>query len=129
MAGAAQFSSTRYAVELPVPVRLIVDVAPLVALLLIVTVPVSVAAAVGSNSRSSVAVCPAVRVSGVVTPDIVKPVPLIVAALMVTDEVPLDVTLTVCVEGVFRLTLPKATVAEPSVSAAVPVLLGLNFSA
>jgi hypothetical protein len=64
-----------------------------------------------------------------VTPDIVKPVPLIVAALMVTDEVPLDVSLTVCVDGVFRLTLPKATVVDPSVSAAVPVVAGCSFSA
>jgi hypothetical protein len=54
---------------------------------------------------------------------------LIVAALTVTDEVPLDVSLTVCVDGVFRLTLPKATVLEPSVSAVVPEVAGCSFSA
>jgi hypothetical protein len=92
-----------------------------VALLLIVTEPLSVPAAVGSNTRSSVAVWPAVRVTGAVSPDIVKPVPLMVAALIVTEPVPLDVSLTVCVAGEFRLTLPNATAVDPSVSPAVPV--------
>jgi hypothetical protein len=58
----------------------------------------------------------------------VKPVPLIVAALMVTDAVPLEVSFTVCVAGVFRLTLPKATLADPTVSAGVPVVVAAGFS-
>ena len=82
----------------------------------------------GSNCRSSVAVCPALSVSGVVTPVIEKPVPLIAAALMVTDPVPLDVSFTVCVAGELRLTLPKATVDEPSVNPAVPVVVPDAFN-
>jgi len=101
---------------------------PPLALLLIVTVPVSLPAAVGSNFRSSVADCPGDNVTGVVTPDIVNPVPLIDAALMFSDAVPLEVSCTVCVAGVFTLTLPKATLDEPSFRDAVALLPGLSFS-
>jgi hypothetical protein len=99
-----------------------VAVPPLEAVLVMVTVPVSAPAVVGSNCRSSVAVWPAVRVTGAASPDIEKPVPLIAAALIVTEPVPLDVSFTVCVAGVFRSTLPKATLADPSVNPAVPVV-------
>lgn len=107
---------------MPVPLSAMAAVLPLVALLLMVTVPVSAPAAVGSNCRSSVTVWPALSVSGVVIPLIEKPVPLIAAALMVTDPVPLNVSFTVCVAGEFRFTLPKTTVVDPSVSPAVPVV-------
>jgi hypothetical protein len=43
------------------------------------------------------------------------------AELTVSDAVPLEVSCTVCADGVFRLTLPKATLVDPSVRAAVPV--------
>jgi hypothetical protein len=58
----------------------------------------------------------------VVIPVIEKPVPLIAAALMVTEPVPLEVSFTVCVAGELRLTFPKATLAEPSDNPAVPVV-------
>src|ERR1700735_2974918 len=51
------------------------------------------------------------------------------AALMVSDAVPLEVSFTVCVDGVLRLTLPKATLVEPSVNAAVPVDAGFSCRA
>jgi hypothetical protein len=44
-----------------------------------------------------------------VPPDIVKPVPVTVAALTVTGAVPVDVNVTDWVDGVFTVTLPKAT--------------------
>jgi hypothetical protein len=47
---------------------------------------------------------------------------LIAAALIVTEPVPLDVSFTVCTAGVFRFTLPKATLVEPTVSPAVAVV-------
>ena len=55
-------------------------------------------------------------------PDIVNPVPVSVPALTVTGPPPEDVSVTVCVAGVFRLTLPKATVVELSVSPGDPPL-------
>jgi hypothetical protein len=113
----------------PVPLRATVEVVPLAALLVMVTLPVSLPATVGSNLRSSVAVCDGDKVSGAVIPDNVNPVPLMVAALIVSAAVPLEVTVTVWVAGVFRLTLPKATLLDPRVSAAVPVLAaGLSCS-
>ncbi len=50
------------------------------------------------------------RVSGKLAPDTVKPVPVTVAALTVTAVVPVEVRVTVCVAGEFRVTLPKAMV-------------------
>jgi hypothetical protein len=41
-------------------------------------------------------------------PDSVKPVPSSVAALTVTDAVPVDVKVTDCVDGLFTVTLPNA---------------------
>jgi len=90
---------------------------------------VSVPAAVGSNSRSSVADCPEVSVIGVVSPDIEKPVPLTAALLTVTGPVPLEVSFTVCVEGVFSVTSPNATLLVPNVSPAVPVELAFSCNA
>lgn len=77
-------------------------------------------AVVGSNCRVRVAVCPGFSVTGKVNPVMVKPVPVIVAALMVTADVPEEVSVTVCVEVVLRVTLPKATVDEPSVRVPAP---------
>jgi hypothetical protein len=65
---------------------------------------------------------------GAVIPDIVKPVPAIAAPLIVSEAVPLEVSFTVCVVGVFNGTLPKATVLDPSVSPAVPVVVAAGFS-
>jgi hypothetical protein len=63
---------------------------------------------VGSNCTLSVAVWPGFNVSGNVAPDTVKPVPVSVAALIVTGAVPEDVKVTDCsVAAVFTAALPK----------------------
>lgn len=76
-------------------------------MLLTVNCPVTEPAVVGSNWMLSVTLPGEVRVSGKVAPEKVKPVPLIVTELMVTDAPPLELKVTVCVVGVFRFTLPK----------------------
>ncbi len=101
------------------PLRLIVCVAPLDELLVIVTVPVSVAAVVGSNVIVIGAVCPGLSVIEPVTPDIANPVPEIDAELMVTGAVPLELSVTTCVVAVFRFTLPKATLVVFRLSPAI----------
>jgi len=67
-----------------------------------------------------------------VAPEIVKPVPLIVAALTVTEAVPVEASVNDWVDGEFRVTLPKAMlvaltvsvgVAAPSCRAKVSVVL------
>ena len=42
------------------------------------------------------------------TPDVLKPAPVTVAALTVTADVPEDVKVSVCVAGVLTATLPNA---------------------
>jgi hypothetical protein len=65
-----------------------------------------------------------------VAPDIVKPVPVRAAELIVTGAVPVDVNVTGCVEPVFTVTLPNVRLAALIVScglaAAVPVPLKLT---
>jgi hypothetical protein len=51
------------------------------------------------------------KVTGNVAPDIVNPVPVNVAELMVTGAVPLEVSVTGSVDGVFSVTLPNAALA------------------
>ena len=53
---------------------------------------------------------------GKLAPDILKPLPLMDAPLMVSGEFPLDVSVTVLVAGAFSVTSPKATLAMLSVS-------------
>jgi hypothetical protein len=59
-------------------------------------------------------------VDGKVTPVIVNPVPASVPALSVRAVPPDELSVTVCVDGVFRSTLPKDTVVEVSVSPGAP---------
>lgn len=94
-----------------------VCVAPEVALLVMVTLPVDVVAVVGSNCRLRVAVCPGVRVSGVLTPEALKPVPLRASPLMVTGAVPEEVRVTGWVAGVLSWTVPNAILLVLTVSA------------
>lgn len=93
-------------------------VAPDVALLLMVRVPVAAPVAVGSNSTFSVAVWPGVRVTGREVPVRLKPVPVSLAALIVTDAVPDEVSTSDCVAGVFSATLPNARLLLLTFSAA-----------
>jgi hypothetical protein len=93
----------------PVPLRLIATDGWALELLVRVIVPVSAPAVVGLNLTVSVAVCPWLRVSGKLAPDILKPAPVSVPALMVSGAVPEEVRLTDCgVAAVFNATLPKA---------------------
>ena len=92
----------------PVPLRAIVVDVPLEELLVRVTCPVTEPAAVGSYCTVSVAVWLEVSVSGKLAPEIVKPLPVTVAALTVTDVVPVDESVKVCVVGVLTATLPNA---------------------
>ena len=79
----------------PVPLKLMVEVDPEVQLVVNVTFPVTATAVVGSNSIWSCAVLPGFRVSGKVTPEMLKPVPVRLAALMVTGSVPEEVKVSV----------------------------------
>ena len=68
--------------------------------------------------------------TGKVAPDIVKPVPVSAAELMVTGAVPVDVNVTGCVDAVFTVTLPNVRLAALIVNCgfdvAVPVPLRLT---
>jgi hypothetical protein len=58
---------------------------------------------------------------GTAIPDIVKPVPVSVAALTVTAPVPVDVRVTDCADWLFTVTLPKARLVVLMVSAGTVV--------
>jgi hypothetical protein len=103
----------------PVPVRLTVAVGLVDELLAMVRVPVAAPAVVGSNSTLTVAVGLEVfRVSGKVAPEKEKPVPAMATELTVTGAPPVEVRVTDCVAGVFRVTSPKAMLVELTLSMA-----------
>jgi len=102
--------------DVPVPLRAITAEEPVEELLVMVSVPATAPALVGSNCTLRVAVWPAVRVSGSVTPDTVKPVPVSASAVTTTGAVPEEVKVTVCTVGVFSATEPKASVVALRVS-------------
>jgi hypothetical protein len=99
----------------PVPLSAIVDV--LEALLLIVTVPLTAPATVGSNPTVSTAVCPGFRVIGALIPDTVNPAPVTVAPLRISCAVPEDVIVTDCVVAAFSNSVPNATLVVLKLSA------------
>ena len=84
----------------------------------------------GSNCTFSVTDWVGFKVTGKVAPDIVKPVPLSAAELMVTGAVPVEVNVTGSVDAVFTVTLPNARLAALIVNCgldtAVPVPLRLT---
>ena len=75
---------------------------------------------------------PGFRVTGYVTPEVVKPAPVSAAELIVTGEVPVEFKVTGCVEAVFTVTLPNVRLAELIVNCglatAVPVPLRLTIA-
>jgi hypothetical protein len=73
----------------PVPLRVMVELVPVEELLVRVTVPLAAPATLGSKPIVRVAVLPVARVSGKLTPEMVKP-PLTAPALTVTEEVPVE---------------------------------------
>lgn len=97
-----------FSAAMPVPLSPIVAVPPLEELLVMVSFPVTAPLEVGLNCTFKAAVLPGDRVSGNVTPEVLKPAPVTVAALTVTVDVPEEVKVSVCVVGVLTATLPNA---------------------
>jgi hypothetical protein len=100
----------------PVPVRVTVEVAPVVALLLMVILPVAAPAVVGANVTGRDRDCPAERVIGRLVAPSENPVPVIAAELTVTEPVPEEVSVTDSDLLVASVTLPKARVVALNVS-------------
>ena len=100
----------------PVPESWIFVVAPLIELLLTVSCPVAVPVAVGSNCACTVTDWLGFSVTGKVAPATLNGGPLAVAALIVTGAVPVDVSVTDCVDAVLSGTFPKFTAAGLTVS-------------
>ena len=111
----------------PVPLKLTAVVPPLDELLLTFNLPVAAPAAVGLNCTLNVTVCFGLSVTGRLAPERLNPPPLIVAAVIFTGDVPVDVSVTVCVPVEPTATFPKLTApgltASCGVVAAVPVPL------
>src|ERR1035438_7196325 len=80
------------AVDSPVPLSVIVAVGFVEALLVMVIDPACPPAVVGSNVTCRVAVCPGFSVTGKFAPAMVNPVPVRVAALMVSAVLPAEVS-------------------------------------
>jgi len=66
--------------------------------------------AVGRNCTCNVIDCVGFSVTGKLPPTIAKPDPVAVAELIVTGEVPVDVSVNDCVVALFTVTLPKLKV-------------------
>lgn len=117
-----QVSAESAADETPVPLRLTTAVGLVEELLVMVSVPVNELAWPAENCIFSVAVCPGLRVSGVVTPDAVKSEPTIETAEMVTGALPAEDSVTGRVAVDPTLTLPKLRVVVLRTSVGVPVV-------
>jgi hypothetical protein len=111
---------------IPVPVRVIVA-GELVALLSTETVPVKLLALVGEKAIDNGTACPAVSVEGGALPVVLKPPPDTVIWAMFTLELPVLVSVAVCIPGVPpTATFPKFRLVGVTDSwsvAAVPVPL------
>ena len=111
----------------PVPLRLNAAVALVEELLLIVSRPLAAPALVGSNCTSSVTLSFGLSVIGKLAPDTLNPAPVIAAELIVTAAVPVDVSVSGCVEEEPTVTSPKLRLAALSdncgLGAGVPVPL------
>ena len=117
------------ATAVPVPLRLTTAVLLVEELLWIVNCPDAAPVAVGSNCTFSVTDWLGFKVTGNVAPDMVKPVPVSAAELIVTGAIPVEVRVTGCVDAVFTDTLPNVRLAVLSVNcglaSAVPVPLSV----
>ena len=114
---------------MPVPLRLTVAVGFVDELLVMVNLPVTALVFAGLNCTVSVTACFGLSVTGKLAPETVKSVPDIVAALIVSETVPLEVSVTDCVDDEPTVTLPKFRPAGLTVScelvADVPIPLRL----
>jgi hypothetical protein len=99
-----------------VPLRVTCAVEPVDESLLIVICPPAVPITIGRNCTCNVIDCVGFKVAGKFPPTTVKPAPVIVAEFTVTDEVPVDVSVSDCVVAVFTVTLPKLKLAELTVN-------------
>jgi len=106
--------------DVPVPLNAITSVPFVLELLVIVSFPVLNPVPRGRKLMVSVAVWPGVNVKGNVAPVALK-FPEEVSALIVIGAVPEEVSVTVCVEVVFTMTVPNVRLAVLKVSVGVPV--------
>jgi hypothetical protein len=93
----------------PVPLRLTTVEEPVEELLDSVNWPLSAPAAVGANCRVSDAAWPGFKVNGKLVPETENPLPVTVAVLTVTAEVPVDDNVSVCVVDEPTATVPNET--------------------
>ncbi len=103
--GAFQLKSTWSG--FPVPLRGTVRVGFVDELLLIVSCPVAAPTADGLNVSVTVIACPGFNVAGRLGEETEKPLPVAVTEFTVTAAVPLEVSVTVCVVGVFTAAPPN----------------------
>lgn len=96
--------------------------APVDELLAIVIVPVEAPAVVGSKVTFTVAVCPGVSVAGTLVLASANPTPLTFTELIERDAVPVELSVTVCVDVVFKVTLPNGTEVVSTASVATEAL-------
>jgi hypothetical protein len=94
--------------------------------------PVAAPLAVGLNCTCRVIVCLGCNVAGSVPLTIVKPMPVILAELTVTAEVPVELSTSDIALAVFTVTLPKARLVGLTVNcglvAAAPVPLSATVA-
>ena len=118
--GATQLRSTWCG--FPVPLKATVMVAFVDELLVTVNCPVAEPVVVGSNVNETLNVCPGFRVVGKLIAGVEKPLPVTEIEFTVTADVPLDVSVTVCVVELFTTTLPNETLLVFTLSADVAAL-------
>jgi hypothetical protein len=124
---AALIVNWRFA-AVPVPIRAITEVLPVVELLLIVTCPPAEPVDIGLNCTCKVTDCVGFSVIGKLCARIVNPVPLMAAEFTVTAEVPVDVRVRTCVATVFTVTLPKFRLRALTVSCGLGAALLVPLS-
>jgi hypothetical protein len=100
----------------PVPLRPIVSGEP-APLLVTETLPLAAVAVVGENVTVKDVVCPGVRLAGAVQPVRVKPVPVMLWAVIETAAVPVFVSVTGTDAVEPTVTLPKGMLVGFAVSA------------
>ncbi len=113
-------------VAVAVALRLICKLG-LLALLVSVSVPASVPAAVGLYATVKFTVCPAANVAGAVKPVTLTPVPVNDILVIEADSPPVFSTFTVCVAWLPTATLPNATDAGVGVNLAAPAAVPLKL--
>jgi hypothetical protein len=99
-----------------VPLKATTTALPVDELLLIVICPLAAPAAVGRYCTCSVIDCVGFSVAGKLPPTIAKLAPVIAAELIITGDVPVDVSVKDCVIDVLTVTLPKLRLAALTVN-------------